>query len=125
MPPILYNMAKDWCSKQNTPSYLWFFERNLPGDNHGAWHSSDLWYWFDTLENGWRPFNEKDHALATEMSDRLCAFAKNGDPNCNNYVMWKPNCKKALVLGDKDTKEGKPSNLKLWVTMFTNEAPGE
>ena len=125
MPPILYNMAKDWCSKQNTPSYLWFFERNLPGDNHGAWHSSDLWYWFDTLENCWRPFNEKDHALATEMSDRLCAFAKNGDPNCNDYVMWKPNCRKALVLGDKDTKEDKPSNLKLWVTMFTNEAPGE
>lgn len=33
--------------------------------------------------------------------------------------------KSALVLGDKDTKMGKPSMLKLWVTLFTNKAPGE
>jgi para-nitrobenzyl esterase len=71
IPPILYSMAKKWCNKQNTPAYLWFFERNLPGDNHGAWHSSDLWYWFGTLENCWRPFVEKDYELSKEMSDRL------------------------------------------------------
>lgn len=29
------------------------------------------------------------------------------------------------LFGDKDTAIGKPSALKLWVTMFTNEAPGE
>lgn len=125
MPPLLYAMAKDWCAKQDTPSYLWFFERNLPGDDHGAWHSSDLWYWFDTLENSWRPFNEKDIELANEMSDRLCAFAKNGDPNCKNYVHWNSNNKKALIWGDNNTKEGKPSSIRLWITMFTNEAPGE
>ena len=125
MPPLLYSMAKRWCEKQDTPSYLWFFERNLPGDDHGAWHSADLWYWFDTLDNGWRPFNEKDRALAREMAERLCAFAKTADPNVGDYVKWQAGGKKALVLGDRDTAEGKPSSLKLWVTMFTNEAPGE
>ena len=118
-------MAKDWCAGQTSPAYLWFFERNLPGDNHGAWHSADLWYWFDTLENSWRPFDDKDRALAEEMSDRLCEFAKTADPNAEGRVQWHAGGENALVLGDKDTKEGNPSMFKLWVTMFTNKAPGE
>ena len=125
MPPILYSMARDWCKKQDTDTYLWFFNRNLPGDDHGAWHSSDLWYWFGTLENSWRPFTKKDYALAEEMTDRLCAFAKTGDPNLNEYTRWESGGKKALTMGDDKTKEGSPSMLKLWVTMFTNKAPGE
>ena len=125
MPPILYSMAKKWCAKQDTPSYLWFFERRLPGDDHGAWHSADLWYWFGTLDNCWRPFEKKDRELAEEMSDRLCAFAKGGDPNLEGYVKWESGSKLALTLGDKETTSSKPSSLKLWKTMFTNEAPGE
>jgi len=110
---------------QDTPSYLWFFERSLPGDDHGAWHSSDLWYWFGTLDRCWRPFTDKDRALAEEMTDRLCAFARNADPNTPDYTEWKPGGRSALVLGDRDTAELKPSMIKLWVTLFTNKAPGE
>jgi len=125
MPPILYSMAKKWCKKQNKPSYLWFFNRNLPGDNNGAWHSSDLWYWFGTLENGWRPFEKKDYELSDQMSSYLCAFATNGDPNLDGLTKWNFGGDTALILGDKDTKEGKPSSFKLWWTLFTNKAPGE
>lgn len=125
MPPILYSMAKSWCEKQSTPSYLWFFERNLPGDDHGAWHSSDLWYWFGTLENCWRPFAERDRALSHEMVDRLCAFAKSSDPNCEGYIAWAPGGKTALAFGDEKTAVKKPSKLKLFGTMLTNKAPGE
>ena len=125
MPPILYSMAKSWCEGCGSDAYLWFFERSLPGDNHGAWHSADLWYWFGTLDNGWRPFTELDKKLADEMSDRLCAFAKVGDPNADGYVAWDKGGAKALVMGDKPTKMAKPSKLKLWCTMFTNKAPGE
>ena len=125
MPPILYSMAKKWCAAQDTPSYLWFFERNLPGDDHGAWHSSDLWYWFGTLENCWRPFEEKDYALSNEMTDRLVAFARTASPNTADCVAWEEGGKSALVLGDKDTAMGTPSSLGLWRTLFTNKAPGE
>ena len=125
VPPILYSMAKKWCNRQSSPAYLWFFERNLPGDNHGAWHSADLWYWLGTLDNCWRPFTDKDRALSEEMSDRLCAFAKDGNPNTKDYVAWHAGGDRALTLGDFDTKESTPSAFKLWVTMFTNKAPGE
>ena len=125
IPPMLFSMSKAWCKAQSTPSYLWFFERNLPGDDHGAWHSSDLWYWFGTLKNCWRPFTEKDYALSEEMADRLCAFAKSGEPNTENYTKWTSGGGRSLTLGDNDTLLKNPSMLKLWVTMFTNEAPGE
>ena len=122
VPPILYSMAVDWC-KKNKDSYAWFFERNLPGDNHGAWHSSDLWYWFGTLKNCWRPFTKKDYDLSNEMSDRLVNFAKNGNPNIENGVLWEKGS--VITFGDNETKIKKPNRLKLWKTMFTNKAPGE
>ena len=125
VPPILYSMAKNWIKGQLIPSYLYFFERNLPGDNHGAWHSSDLWYWFGTIDNCWRPFEEKDRLLMEEMTERLCAFCLTANPNNDNYINWESGYKKALVLGDNETKMDKPKTLKLWHTMFTNKAPGE
>ena len=125
VPPILYSMAKNWIKGQHIPSYLYFFERNLPGDNHGAWHSSDLWYWFGTIDNCWRPFEEKDRLLVEEMTDRLCAFCISANPNNSKYINWESGYKKVLVLGNNETKLSKPSSFKLWYTMFTNKAPGE
>ena len=125
MPPLLFGMAKKWCKAQTSPSYLWFFDRKLPGDNHGAWHSSDLWYWFGTLKNGWRPFTEQDYALAEEMTDRLCNFAKTDCPYLDGGAEWQAGGRQALMMGEKPTHSGNPSKLKMWVTMFTNKAPGE
>ena len=125
LPPVLYSMAKGWCKKQSSAAYLWFFNRHLPGDDHGAWHSADLWYWFGTLDNCWRPFDLKDTKLAEEMSGRLCAFAKGSDPNIDGYEKWDSGGNRALILGDGESKLGNPSKTKLWVTMLTNKAPGE
>lgn len=124
MPPFLYSMAKKW-AKANGNSYLWFFERQLPGDDHGAWHSSDLWYWFGTLDKSWRPFDEKDYALSDEMTDYLTSFAKTGNPNCDSRVRWESGGSSAITFEDGQTKMSNPKKLKLWRTMFTNEAPGE
>ena len=128
MPPILYKMSKDWCAAQKSPSYLWFFDRRLPGDENGAWHSSDLWYWFGTLENSWRPMTDKDHALSEQMVDYLCSFAKTGDPNGAGRPQWKA-CgngqRHALRLGEGETRMGSPGTLKLLYTMLTNKSVGE
>lgn len=124
MPPFLYSMATKWCEKQETPAYSWYFERMLPGDNHGAWHSSDLWYWFGTLENGWRPFEERDHAISDLMTDYLTNFAKNGDPNGEGLPAWEMG-EESICIGGKKDKMGKPSKLKMTWTMLTNHAPGE
>ena len=124
--PFMYSMSKKWCESQKKKSYTWFFDRVLPGENFGAWHSSDLWYWFDTLDNGWRPWTEKDRKLAKMMSDYLVNFVKTGDPNGVNLPEWKSaqDSKKALFMGENETKMSNPSTFKLWHTMITNKNVG-
>ena len=129
MPPILLSMARSWCAKRRQPSYCWLFDRQLPGDRNGAWHSSDLWYWFGTLDNCWRPMEEKDRSLSEEMVRYLCNFVKNGDPNRGEVVpRWnqaQTAGKKVLRMGEQPGAMAKPSALKLIHTMLTNKAVGE
>ena len=128
MPPIIYSMGSSWCAAQERKSYGWFFDRRLPGDDNGAWHSSDLWYWFGTLENCWRPMEDKDFDLSRQMVAYLTNFCKHGDPNGDGLTPWNamgPKQDKVLRLGEKDTHMGKASMLKLIKTMLTNKAVGE
>ena len=128
-PPILQSMAKSWISKREKPSYTWYFDRMLPGDNCGAWHSSDLWYWFGTLDNCWRPMEDKDRELSDQMTDYLCNFVKTGCPNKTGQLpQWVASGAgqgKVMILGEKPTGMGKPNLLKMIYTMFTNKAVGE
>ena len=128
MPPILFQMAKNWCAAQEKQSYAWFFDRKLPGDDNGAWHSSDLWYWFGTLPNCWRPMTKKDYDLSDQMTDYLTNFCKYGDPNGSGRTAWLPMSKgqnKVLCVGEQDTHMGNPNMLKLTKTMLTNKSVGE
>lgn len=131
MPPILYQMVLDWGKlevKQKAPNcYGWFFERQLPGDDNGAWHSSDLWYWFGTLENGWRPFTEEDKKLSEQMVDYLTNFAKSGDPNGDGLPTWVPFGEKQdeVLHLSENVHMGSVSKAKLTLTMMTNKAVGE
>lgn len=132
MPPVSFDMSMDWCKAQHSngkaPCYCWFFDREVPGDKHGAWHSSDLWYWFGTLKNGWRPWEKKDYEISRQMVGYLTNFAKSGDPNGPGLPQWKPvdnTNARAMFLGDGNNHMGSPNKLKLWWTMLTNKTFAE
>lgn len=125
-------MARSWCAAQAAQakhsSFAWFFDRQLPGDKCGAWHSSDLWYWFGTLRNCWRPMTRKNEELSRLMSSYLTNFAKNGDPNGQGLPGWtaaSPSDNRVMRLGEKPAAMRKVSRLKLVLTMLTNKAVGE
>ena len=128
-PPILQSMARKWLQERQKPSYTWFFDRMLPGDGNGAWHSSDLWYWFGTLDNCWRPMEQKDRELSGQMTDYLCNFAKTGNPNRSGQLpTWIASGRgqnRVLCMGEKPTAMGRPNGFKLVYTMLTNKAVGE
>ncbi len=69
-------------------AYAYQFTRALPGDDAGAYHSSELWYIFNTLSCSWRPFIEEDYALSRIMTDAWCNFAKYGEPNKEGDKTW-------------------------------------
>jgi para-nitrobenzyl esterase len=56
------------------------FREPVPPGGYGAWHGSELWYAFDTLDTKPFPWQAADRALAAEMSEALVAFAREGTP---------------------------------------------
>ena len=66
-------------SKQ--PAYQYYFDRKLPGDDEGAFHSAELWYMFHTLGRSWRPMTQHDFDLSDKMMDYWANFVKYGNPN--------------------------------------------
>lgn len=71
-----------------TPAYVYYFKRELPGDNFGAFHSSELWYTFGTLDRCWRPMETQDYELSERMLDYWTDFMKTGDPNGSGHAQW-------------------------------------
>ena len=97
-------------SGANTPFYYYNFDPEIPGwDNPGTFHSADLWFFFETLAKGWRPFVGKHYDLARQMSNYLVNFISNGDPNGKDstgedMAQWEPYTSEApygMVFGDK------------------------
>ncbi len=74
------------------PLYLYYFDRKMPGDEAGAYHSSELWYIFGTIDRCWRSmepgFTMGDYALSRTMTDYWCNFAKTGNPNGTTVPEW-------------------------------------
>ena len=72
-------------------AYVYYFDRKMPGDDAGSFHSAELWYVFGSLEYCWRPLEEKDYALSREMITYWTDFIKSGDPNASGReALW--NC---------------------------------
>ena len=64
------------------PVYYDVFDPSIPGwDDPKTFHSSDLWFWFETLAKCWRPFKGFHFDLARHMCNYMANFVKTGDPN--------------------------------------------
>ena len=105
---ILQESGARWCENLlklgRKPGYFYFFDRKLPGDDAGAFHSSELWYEFETLGRCWRPWEDWDWELSRILSGYWANFVKTGDPNGEGLPHWEPFTKENHVpqlLGDR------------------------
>ena len=69
--------------EQGYPEGFYYrFGPDIPGwDNPGAFHSIDLWFFFETLGMCWRPFKGHHYDLARQMCNYWTNFMKTGNPN--------------------------------------------
>ena len=85
-----YKGIIDWAKlrlkNSRKPVYVYYFRRKLPGDDAGAFHSSELWYVFGTLGRCWRPMTPHDYKLSSAVIEYWTSFMKNDDPGKG----WKP-----------------------------------
>lgn len=113
-----------WCEHnaetKDTTIYCYCFDPEIPGDNAGAFHSSELWFVFETLAKCWRPFTGKHYDLARQMCNYWTNFAKKGNPNgldVEGTLMpeWRPYTKEEsfiMLFGDKVGKDlNRPTEL--------------
>ena len=80
----------EYARRMEKPCYVYYFDRKMPGDEAGAFHSAELWYVFGSLDYCWRPLEEHDFALSQEMVAYWSNFFKTGDPNGEGLPPWRP-----------------------------------
>lgn len=71
--------------------YTYIFTHQQPGETkekYLVFHSSDLPYVFDNLNQSPRPWTEADRKIAEQMSDYWVNFISTGDPNEENLPNW-------------------------------------
>ena len=122
--PVMAHIGKRF-GRANS-AYLYYFDREAPGDKNGAFHSSDLRYVFERLETSWRPYGERDCEISCQMADYLAAFIKTGDPNTAGLPAWTPadsGHKKVMCFREKTTEMGRPDFLKMTLNMLTKGDP--
>ena len=100
-PHMLYQMALEWADLMeqagHAPVYGYYFDRQLPGSDDGAYHACEMRYAFDTLELCWRPFTDIDYRISRDMMDYFAYFVEHGVPAPAHLAAWEP-------LGKEQTK---------------------
>lgn len=98
----LYDACVRWCESLvkngRKSAYHYYFTRQLPGDGAGAFHSSELWYVFETYSRCWRPMTREDAGLSARMADYWANFIKTGNPNGPGLPHWQPRCGESDVM---------------------------
>lgn len=84
----VFRFAENQVRHGRRPAHVYSFERKLPGDDAGSFHTAELWYVFGSLGRCWRPFTDGDYRLSKQLVSYWCNFAKTGDPNGDDVPEW-------------------------------------
>jgi para-nitrobenzyl esterase len=119
-------MGRDWAraASAHAKSPIWLVQYDHPHPyppgvvitdmdvkTAGAYHNSDLPFWYGTLDSlnlfrhirDWTPY---DYKLSNQMQDVLVSFARTGNPSTAEVKIprYDPRHEQRLVFGDKDNR---------------------
>lgn len=81
---LFLTASREFCelrAGQGHRVYYYVLDPDIPGDEAGSFHGSDLWFTFDSLGNSWRPFEGRHYDLARQVCSYWVNFVKTLDPN--------------------------------------------
>jgi para-nitrobenzyl esterase len=87
----MYEFASRRSKTHKAPVYTYFFDRAIPWPQHpeyGAFHTSELAYFFDNLQQMDRPWEEKDPEVSRITSAYVVDFVKTGRPEGAGLPAW-------------------------------------
>ncbi len=107
-------------ARQND-GYIYYFDLDAPGDNNKAFHSADIRYVFNTLDQSFRPYCEHDYKVARQLAKYISNYAKTGNPNSEELPIWRKSKYNALCINKKGIKMGHPNRFKLLINTFKGD----
>jgi para-nitrobenzyl esterase len=103
----MYIWAKERERTRKTNLYMYLFRHPQPGateERYETFHSSELPYVFDNLNESHRPWTGADRKIEKEMSAYWVNFITTGNPNGKGLPVWpafRETAKETMELGDK------------------------
>jgi len=100
--------------------FLYYFNRTAPGTpeqtKYGAFHSGEIAFALNTLNEWNRPWSDADRKLSEEMSTYWVNFVKTGDPNGAGVPTWPAYSRdqeRSLMLGETTEPIALPDQAQL------------
>ena len=126
----MYLWAEHRAKTARTKAFTYYWTHPMPGPDsarYGAFHTSEVPYVFNTLDQSKRPWSGQDRALADLIGAYWVNFMKTGDPNGEGLPRWAPFTSGSAVTMELGQKPGprpaaRPDLLQFWRTYFMRPA---
>ncbi len=120
----MWAQLREQTAKQKAFTYYW--TQPMPGPDsarYGAFHTSEVPYVFNTLDQAKRPWTDQDHKLSDLLGSYWINFMKNGDPNGSGLPAWPAYTSKSAVTMEIGEKTGaRPvadkARMEFWESYF-------
>ncbi|WP_329331253.1 carboxylesterase family protein [Streptomyces sp. NBC_00663] len=124
-----YLWGTKWTKGADRPVYTYFWTHRPPGPDHdirGAYHGSEIVYFFGNLYPGTQGWTDQDREIADTMSSYLANYISNGDPNGPGLPKWpayRPGSPTVMQVGEHygPMQVASADKLRFWTRYFATQ----